>query len=212
MSRKRLIIVGAGNLGRELLDWARAIPADRRDWEVAGFIDDDLEALNGFNVDVPVLSPIADYVPVASDVLSCAIANPAIKLKVCRELERRGASFANVIHPTCILGLRNRIGKGLVMCPYSTISTNATIGDFVTINIHSIVAHDTTLEDGVTLSGQCDVMGSVYIEEGAFLGSGARLLPKTRVGQYATIGAGAVVLKEVEANRTVAGVPARYIK
>jgi sugar O-acyltransferase (sialic acid O-acetyltransferase NeuD family) len=210
--RKRLIIVGAGNLGRELLDWAQAIPADQRDWEVGGFIDDHFEALNGFHVDVPVLSSIIDYVPDALDVLCCAIANPAVKLKVCRELERRGANFVNVIHPTCVIGSRNHIGKGLVMCPYSTISTNSTIGDFVTINNHSIVAHDTTLEDGVTLSGQCDVMGSVHIEEGAFLGSGARLLPKTRVGQYAVIGAGTVVLTDVDANRTVAGVPARYIK
>lgn len=212
MSRKRMIIVGAGNLGRELLCWARDIPVGQRDWEVGGFIDDNLNALDGFDIDVPLISSIAEYVPEPDDVLSNAIADPKIKLKVCRELERRGAVFTNVIHPTCVLGSHNRIGKGLVMCPYSSISTHATIGDFVTINIHSIVAHDAILQDGVTLSGQCDVMGFVRLETGVFLGSGARLLPKARVGEFAVVGAGSVVLDEVEANRTVVGVPARYIK
>ena len=212
MARKRLVIVGAGNLGRELLCWARDIPEADKDWDVGGYIDDNLLSLDGYGVDVPILSSISDYVPHPDDVLACAIADPKAKLKVCRELELKGAVFVNIIHPTCVIGAHNRIGKGLVMCPFSSISTHATVGDFVTININSIVAHDSVLNDGVTLSGQCDVMGFVRLGKGVFLGSGARLLPRVEVGDYAIVGAGTVVLDRVEANRTVVGVPARYIK
>lgn len=211
MPRKRLLIIGAGNLGRELEWWARDIPEHQREWELGGYIDDNLAALDGYETSLSIVSSIKDYRPEANDVLSCAIADPKIKLKVCRDLSERGAEFVNVIHPTCVVGGSNRIGSGLVMCPFSSISTNVTIGDFVTVNIHCVVAHDTILEDGVTLSAQCDIMGAVHVGKGAFLGSGARLLPKVRTGEYSVIGAGCVVLDQVEAGRTVVGVPARYI-
>lgn len=211
MSMKRMIIVGAGNLGRELASWTRDIPYDRRDWEVGGFIDDNLNALAGYEMDLPILGSISGYVPLQDDVFCCAIADPATKLRICADLESRGAQFVNVIHPSCVIGSYNRIGKGLVMCPLSSISTHTTIGDFVTINVHCVVAHDAVLEDGVTLSAQCDITGFVHLEKGVFLGSGARLLPKARAGEFSVIGAGCVVLDKVEANRTVVGVPARYI-
>lgn len=212
MSAAELIIVGAGNLGRELLCWARDIPEDRREWaDIKGYLDDNLNALDGYHTGKPILSTISDYVPQPNDRFVCAIADPKIRLKVCRELEAKGAQFVNLIHPTCVMGAGNRIGKGLVMCPFSLVSTNVTIGDFVIINVYSAVCHDAVVEDGVTLSNHCDVTGFVHLERGVFVGSGARLLPKARVGQFAVIGAGCVVLDKVEPRRTVAGVPARYI-
>ena len=30
----RLLIVGAGNFGREVMDWALAVPQEKRDWEL----------------------------------------------------------------------------------------------------------------------------------------------------------------------------------
>ena len=35
----RLLIVGAGNFGREVMDWALAVPQEKRDWELEGFLD-----------------------------------------------------------------------------------------------------------------------------------------------------------------------------
>jgi sugar O-acyltransferase (sialic acid O-acetyltransferase NeuD family) len=212
LPKKRLLIVGAGNLGRELLCWARDIPEDQRDWNIGGFLDDNQNALDGYTTDFPVISSISNYIPQQNDVFSCAIADPKIKLKICNELLSKGATFVNVIHPTCVIGDHNRIGTGLVMCPFSSISTNVTIGDFVTINLHCVIAHDAEVGDGVTLSAQCDIMGFVKLDRGVFLGSGARMLPKTSAGEFSTIGAGCVVLDQVEANRTVVGVPAKYIK
>lgn len=211
MSRKKLLIIGAGSFGRELEWWVNDIPEKQRDWDLAGFIDDNLNALDGYYSKLAILSTIEEYQPKSNEVFVCAIADPRIKLKVCRDLVDRGAKFINIIHPSCTIGGSNRIGIGLVMCPFSSISTNATVGDFVTINLHCVVAHDSVLGDGVTLSAHCDVMGAVHVGQGVFLGSGARLLPNVLIGNYSVIGAGCVVLDRVESNRTVVGVPARYI-
>jgi sugar O-acyltransferase (sialic acid O-acetyltransferase NeuD family) len=209
--KQQLIIVGAGNLGRELLCWAKDIPRKKREWEIKGFIDDNVHSLDGYLVDVPLLSKISDYQPQSDDLFVCAIANPQVKLKVCMDLEEKGAIFTNVIHPTSIIGSYNRLGKGIVMCPYSVITSHVTIGNHVTINLHSTIGHDAILEDGVTLSAHCDVTGFVHLCKGVFLGSGARLLPKARAEEFSTIGAGCVVLKHVKAHKTVFGVPAKYL-
>lgn len=50
------------------------------------------------------------------------------------------------------------------------------------------------------------------VEDGASVGAGAVVLPGIRIGEKATVGAGAVVTKNVPANVTVIGNPAKEIK
>ncbi|MFB9274552.1 acetyltransferase [Cohnella cellulosilytica] len=209
MSLKELIIVGAGSFGREVLCWARDIHQNK--WKVKGFIDDNLNSLNAYNIDVPVVSRITGYQPDLNEVFVCAIAKPDIRLKITADLENKGAEFVNIIHPTSVIGGNNQIGTGNILCPYSVITTNVTIGNHVIVNLHSSIGHDVVIEDGVTLSAHCDITGFVQLEKGVFLGSGARLLPSARAEQFSVIGAGCVVLKHVKAHKTVFGVPARYL-
>ena len=52
---KRLIIIGAGGFGREVLEWALQSEAFGREWEPAGFIDDREDTLQASaTVDLPV--------------------------------------------------------------------------------------------------------------------------------------------------------------
>ena len=43
---KQLIIVGASGFGRELLQWCKDVQKVKKEWEIAGFIDDNLQALD----------------------------------------------------------------------------------------------------------------------------------------------------------------------
>jgi acetyltransferase-like isoleucine patch superfamily enzyme len=47
------------------------------------------------------------------------------------------------------------------------------------------------------------------VGDSAFIGIGAAILPNLRIGANAIVGAGAVVIRDVPANATVIGVPAR---
>ena len=55
---KNLIIIGAGGCGREVLQWAKDINEKGKQWNIKGFIDDDINALNGKICSVEVLSRI----------------------------------------------------------------------------------------------------------------------------------------------------------
>ena len=208
---KRLIIIGAGGFGREVLSWAMDVPSENRDWEVGGFLDANQKALEGYDCNLPILADPMSYLPSQGDCFICAIGHPATKLQVCNSLSEKRAEFITLVHPTAVIGMRCSIGKGCIFCPGSIITTDVKVGDFVTINAHATIGHDAVVGRGSTLSGHVDITGFASLGEGVFLGSHAVILPKAKVGDYAIIGAGSVVLKKVKAGTTVIGVPAKQI-
>jgi sugar O-acyltransferase (sialic acid O-acetyltransferase NeuD family) len=211
---KELIIIGAGGFGREVLQYALDMKASSESikWNIAGFIDDNLSALDGYECEYEVLGKISDHKISPNNVYLCAIGNPLIKMKICQDFLSRGAQFINIIHPTAQIGRTCKFGVGNVFCPYSVITTDVTIGDFVFINLHSSCGHDAVIQSGCTLSSYCDITGYVKLEQGVFLGSHASVCPSVNVGSYAKIGAGATVISDIPPNCTAVGVPAKVVK
>jgi sugar O-acyltransferase (sialic acid O-acetyltransferase NeuD family) len=211
LKMKRLLIIGAGGFGREVLHWALDVLPEHRDWKVGGFLDANPSVLEAYDCGLPILADPLHYSPQEDDCFICAIGHPLTKLRVCRYLKERGAQFITLIHPTAIIGDRCTIGAGCVFCPGAVITTDVKIGDFVMMNLQSTIGHDAVVADGCTLSPHADVNGFALLGEGVFLGSHAVVLPGATIGDYAIVGAGSVVLKKVKAGATVMGVPAKQI-
>jgi len=213
--RERLVIVGTGGFGREVLWTADDVPAEARGWDVAGFLADDVDAARvdfaAKGVAPPVLGSTADYQPGGGDLVVCAIADPRERLTICEELRDRGARFGSVLHPTALVHASAVVGEGLIMRHYSGFGPNAVVGDFVTINFHAGAAHDCIVGHGCTFGPHSDVMGAAELGRGVLLGSHGAVLPGARVGDFATVGAGSVVLRRVAPGVTVFGVPARRL-
>ncbi|MFH0725709.1 MAG: acetyltransferase [Pseudomonadota bacterium] len=207
---KRLMIIGAGGFGREMLAWLEATEKTAC-YEASGFLDKNSKALDGYGIDLPILGDPDHYQPKSDDLFICAFGNTREKLRICRSLKARGGQFATFIHPTAVIGKNCSIGEGSILCPGAVVTSNVRIGSFVTLNVFATVGHDAVIGDGSTLSGHCDVTGFAFLGEGVFMGSHAAVLPGAVVGDYAVIGAGSVVLKKAAAKTTVFGVPARCI-
>jgi sugar O-acyltransferase (sialic acid O-acetyltransferase NeuD family) len=204
-----LYIVGAGGFGRELYGWLKDSPDWGCQWEFAGFLDDNLSALDGFDYDAKVVARLSDWTPGPSQRFACGIGNVALKEKVCSPLLSGGAQFLTFVHPSAIVGANVVIGSGTVVCPRVTLTCDIQIGEMVMINLHSTVGHDASIGNGSTLSAHCDLTGGSRIGSGVFLGSGARILPGKSVGDGAVVGAGSVVIRDVKAGDRVFGNPAR---
>ena len=208
---KRLLIVGAGGFGREVLSWCSDAAANKNDWEIGGFLDSNPAALEKHRCEVGIIGDPSTYLPSDNDLFIPAIGDPKTRLRLCKALKERGATFITLLHPSVVIGRDSRIGEGSVLCPGAVVSTNVSLGSFVIINLRCTVSHDSVIGDGGTLSPASDVTGNVVLGEGVFLGTHACILPSTVVGDYAIVGAGSVVLKSVPAGATVVGVPARQI-
>lgn len=210
--KNRLLVIGAGGFGREVLQWAQDVQAQGSvDWEVGGFLDANPQAFENFDIDLPVLGSPETWQPSPEDRVICAIGDPTIRLRICRELQERGAEFISLIHPSAIVGSRCRIGTGTILCLGVTVTVDATIGDFVVLNVRSCVGHDARIGDGCTVNDFCDVTGNAKLGEGVFLGSHSSVTPSASVGDYARVGAGSVVVRRVRANTTVMGPTAKRI-
>ena len=207
---KKILIVGAGGFGRELLQWIKDINAEKPTWEIGGFLDDNLQALDGVEIDYPVVGTISDWQPKDDEVFALAMGKPQLKRMVVEKLKSRGAHFAAVIQPTALVSPFAHYGEGLVMFPYSKLSCNSTVGDFVSI-LTTPIGHDNEIGDYTMISGGCNIVRNVKIGKDVFVAAGVCIAQDVVVKDGAYIGLGSVVLKDVKAGTKVFGNPARII-
>ena len=209
---RRVLIIGAGGLGRGVAAWVRHAVADQRDSNPSiRFVDDNPDATARFDAAPPVACSIDSYEPAEGDAVIVALGMPQPREAAVRRLQDRGANFVTLVHPTAILGDRVSIGAGGIICPQAVIDSDATLGRFAVVNLMSSVDHDVALGDFASLSCHVDLTGGVAAGRGVFFGSRASVLPGVSVGDRAIVGAGAVVNRDVRAGATVVGVPAREI-
>ncbi len=110
---------------------------------------------------------------------------------------RISETFGVDIHPAA------RIGRGIMI----DHATGVVIGETAVVEDEVSMLHD------VTLGGTGKQQGDRHpkIRKGALIGVGAKVLGNIEVGECARVAAGSVVLKDVPANCTAAGVPARIV-
>jgi sugar O-acyltransferase (sialic acid O-acetyltransferase NeuD family) len=209
----RLIIVCAGGFGREVYNWVQQTPLFLQQHQIESitFIDDNLNALDIWPHYPKVLSRIEDFQPRADDLLICSLGNPIKRQEVVSKLLDKGGVFVTFAHHTAIIGQGTTIGIGAILCPNTIVSCDVTIGTFFILNLTSSVGHDAKLGDFVTFSAHCDATGAVEIGDYCMLGSGSRLIPGVVLGEKVKVGAGSVVVRNVKANTSVFGVPAKVL-
>ena len=193
-----------------MLQWIKDINAEKPTWEIGGFLDDNLQALDGVEIDYPVVGTISDWQPKDDEVFALAMGKPQLKRMVVEKLKSRGAHFAAVIHPTALVSPFAHYGEGLVMFPYSKLSCNSTVGDFVSI-LTTPIGHDNEIGDYTMISGGCNIVRNVKIGKDVFVAAGVCIAQDVVVKDGAYIGLGSVVLKDVKAGTKVFGNPARII-
>ncbi len=110
---------------------------------------------------------------------------------------RTSQVFSVDIHPAA------HVGKGIMIdhAHSIVIGETASVGD------------DCSLLHSVTLGGTGKAQGDRHpkVGCGVLIGAGAKILGNIEVGACARIASGSVVLRDVPANRTVAGVPAKVV-
>ena len=208
---KRLLIVGAGGFGREVLCWARDVEPTQSVWRIGGFLDANPAALDGYELSVGILGDPSTFEPSETDRYLCAIGDPATKRRVVEGLLARGARFSTLVHPSVVVGAGCHIGDGCVLCPGAVLTSNVTLGQFVTLNLGATAGHDAVIGDWCSLYVHADIGGKARLGAAVLAGSHAFVLPGVTVGDHSVIGAGTVAIRNVSAGSTVFGVPARLI-
>lgn len=206
-----LIIYGAGGFGREVLLLIHQINAERKSWNVVGFVDDNIpegtvvdeaKVLGGMKYLTDLKKPIS---------LVVAIADPLVRLKVVQGLPKVGVNFPTLIHPQANSGdnKRNLYGQGVIITAGCILTTHVQIGNFAIVNLHCTVGHDTVIGEFCTLMPGCNISGNVGIGQATLIGSGAQVLQNLTIGSRCKVGAGTVVIHPFGDDLTIVGVPGK---
>lgn len=86
------------------------------------------------------------------------------------------------------------------------------IGNHVKINNLCHIAHNVIIEENVMLAALVNISGSVLIKKNVYISPAATIRNQVTIGENSLIGLGAVVVKDVEDNVVIVGVPGKNIK
>lgn len=208
---KDLYIIGAGGFGREVAWLVRRINAVAPTWNIKGFIDDNENLWNTVEDGYEVLGG-CDYLKEQSNAWAvCAVGNAKIRKKI---IEKLGNSvrFATVIDPSVVISESVSIGEGTIICAGTIITVDEKIGNHVIINLDCTIGHDDVIDDFVTLYPSVNVSVACHLGECVEMGTESQIIQGLSVGEGTIVGASACVVKDLGAEITAVGCPAKVIK
>lgn len=208
---KNLIIIGAGGMGRSVYNTALQCVGYNEDYQIKGFIDDNLHALEHFNGYPPVIGKIMDYQIQIDDVFVNALGDIANKKECIKKMLDRGADFLTLIHPTTLVNSNAQLGKGCLIDSFSVIGADTKIGDFVVIGVGVVVGHDVNIGNWSRIDGHVTLVGGIAVGEEVCVHTGAIINYKVQVEDRACVGAGSFVIRRVKETTTVYGNPAKRL-
>ena len=204
MSRpSRLILVGAFAFAEETTDLCRMAGV-----EVAAWIEGLDRARANAAHDPPILW-VDDQAAFEPDLPILPAIGSVARKGIVTRLVSEGRSLATLVHPTAVVAPSAVIEPGCVVFPLVVVGAKSRIGEGTVLNRGSLVGHHTVIGPYSFLGPGANVCGSAVIGEQVYVGAGAIVRDKIRVGDRAVVGMGAVAVKDVPADTTVMGVPAR---
>ena len=217
MNATPLVVIGAGGFGREVHDVIEAVndaraTAGHPQLECVGFLADghaDVELVEERGV--PFLGPVAGLTSLPDDVrYVIAIGDGSARRRIDGWATAAGRGTTTLVHPRASLG-RHRVtlGPGSIVCASAVVTTNVRLGRHVQLHNAATVGHDAVLGDYVTVSPNASISGNVVLEDEVTMGAGAVVIERRRIGARTTVGAGAAVVRDLPADVTAVGVPAR---
>jgi len=206
---KKLYIIGAGSVGGHV---ALNISEYSDEFEIAGFLDDDPDKIGGEQFGFKVLGSVSKVLDLQEAAIVIGIAFPKTKRAI---LERISANkkliYPTLVHSKAWVSHDVTLGKGAIIYPGTVINYGSKVGDFVVINMNCALGHHTTVGAYTSLAPGVNTGGHTTVEEGVELGIGASTLQDIRIGTGSIVGGQSMVTKDVQANSTVVGVPAKRV-
>ncbi|WP_314347418.1 acetyltransferase [Fusobacterium massiliense] len=202
--KKKLILIGAGGYAKSVID---SLDFDK--YEIVGFIDD---IKKGEHLGYKILGSSLDNFNSENYFFFVCIGDNEKRTIWYNKILEKDLEIINIIDKSAIVSKNIRIGKGIFIGKLAIVNSDVTLGNNIIINTKALLEHGTSVGDNSNVSTNTAVNGDTKIGKGCFIGSSSVLNGQLIIGDGAIIGSGTVVIRDVNENTTVVGVPGRVVK
>ncbi len=202
---KNLVIIGAGDLGREILYASQEalLPLnDGEGYKVLAFVDEDESKIGNSleGIEIIGLTDIGNTKYRNANFI-LGVGNAFDRIQVFNRLLEMipSPNFINIIHKSVTMMPNCKIGNGNFLAPNSTIAIGVELGDHAVINQNSSIGHDCYIGDFSVVSPGCILSGHTNIGFGCFLGSGVVTYPNVNIGEKCVVSALTPIPRSIKA-------------
>lgn len=204
-----LVILGAGDLAEDLTDLIEQINAESARYNFLGCLD---------NPSSPAAAQRSDILG-GDDLLAeldaryvIAIASPTVRRRLDDHASTMGRAPATLVHPNARVSSDARLGPGTVILAGVHLGRGVITGRHTQINVAATIGHRCVLGDYVTLNPQAGLGANCRLGDGVTVGIGSVAMQGTTVGANSTIAAASGATRDIPADATAIGVPARILR
>ena len=209
-----VVVIGAGGHGREVAEIVHQQTRRDEDTRLLGFIDEDGTVHGQARDHLPILGGWSWFDGVdRNDVrVICAVGSPPDCRRLVQKARDLGLAFVSAVSPLAHVSSLARLGHGVTIFPHVVVNTGVQIGNYSILNLAVTVSHDSKVGAYCNLNPGVHVAGNVSIGEGCYIGMGSTIIQNRSIGPWTIVGAGAAVVRDLDANVTAVGVPAKIMK
>ena len=182
---KNVVIIGAGDLGKEVVWLIEDINKKMPTYVILGFLDDDKAKETGEFYGYKVLGTIDQLEELAAKTpLSAVIAiqDGCVRKKIVDE-HKGFNTWESIIHPTAVIASSSLVGMGSLVFPQVTISVDTKLGDFGLYYIHATICNDCKIGNYVSIMSNATVSERAEIEDQCVLPAGCTIEPYRKLEQ-----------------------------
>lgn len=197
-------------MGRTMYDMAKESHGYGMTYDIRGFIDDNISALDNFANYPPIIAPIQGYQPKEDEIFICSIGG-ASRRKCIEEILSKGGQFLTMIHSTARIGTNVEIGEGTIIGAFTTIGADAKVGKYNLIQSYSVIGHDSIIGDWNRIDTHVTLVGGTTVHNEVNIHTSAMISHNVTIEDNSRVAACSFVIRRVKAGTTVMGNPAKKL-
>lgn len=195
-----MIIVGAGNLGKHIVD---QLFQDGYGKEII-FFDENFtqnQLYDKFRV-IHNWYELENLLNEVDNAYFIAIGHPRKRSQMFEKMNV--GNYASIISKHAgIISEYSEIGEGSLIQPSCCISHNVRIGKSNIIHAATLIGHDVVINDFVTIGSNVNILKGVEIGKYSIIGPNCLIMDNVKIGKNVFIEPGVVVRKDVPDNGTM---------
>lgn len=198
MSKKSLILIGAGGHARSCID----VIEKQNKFKIQGLIG--LKSEVGKSCLGYEVIGDDDYLTHLAQKKACALVclgqiNSAKARRNCfLKLKELNFDLPNIISPYAYISNHAQVGKGTIIMHGAIVNAGAIIGENCIINSRVLIEHDATVGDNCHISTGSIVNGGAIVGDGCFIGSGSTVREGVKIPNNSLVSIGSVIRKDLD--------------